>query len=80
MNKLGKGYMTLLICILIIFFMVEGILLLLSFIYADEVECNFLWCTITVKSQTSEMTCLINDEVVDCPEDIFDKINLIPDK
>jgi hypothetical protein len=38
------------VAILIIFLIsgvFEGIILLLSFIYADKIECNLLWCTFT---------------------------------
>ena len=51
----------LLVCFLVgILF--EGIILLIGFIYADEVECNLLWCSFTSTSTSIHSTKTISSE------------------
>jgi len=59
------------IIIMVICVIVEIIFLSVSFINADEINCNWLWCEFkTTKSTIKENTeCYINNMSVDC-EDI----------
>jgi len=63
----------LLIC-LITSILFEGSILLIGFIYADEVECNLLWCSFTStstsihSSKTIFSECFINGIEVNCSE------------
>ena len=46
-------------------------LLVFAYVNADEVECNLLWCTFTVKGgteihSTTRNQCYINGEEVNC--------------
>lgn len=67
-NKSGKVWLAFIISTLVILAVVECTMLLLGFIYADEIECNLLWCTFTKQIGTSEMECFVNGERADCSD------------
>ena len=60
----------LLVSILIFAVIFEGAVLVIGFIFADEVECNLLWCKFTSSSQETiiSKTCYVNGIQVDCKE------------
>ena len=47
---------------------VEASLLLVGFLFADEVECNLLWCTFTKQSHNIKAKCFMNGERINCSE------------
>lgn len=56
---------------------IEAIILGYGFYEADEVECNFLWCTFTEIRETRNINrnCSVNGQQVPCEEldDIFEE-------
>ena len=67
-EELGKIFLI----VLIIGSIFEIGLLVFAYINADEVDCNFLWCTFSSSHSSSEYItkseCYINDVEVDCSE------------
>ena len=63
---------TIAIIILIIGSFAELVLLGVAWYYADEVDCNLLWCTFTMPSETTTY-CSINGVESNCSDDISTK-------
>lgn len=63
---------TIIIIGLIIIGSIEVVILGASFIFADRIECNWLWCTFTTERGTSIMTedCFTNGVRVNCSQNI----------
>ena len=52
----------------------ESTIIILSFVYADKIDCNLLWCTFTTERQSIESSssisqdCYINGVQVNCSD------------
>lgn len=68
-----KKYFILFIMILLVGVIFEITLLLMKFLFADEVECNYLWCEFKYTNEYTILTskgfeCYINDVKHECNE------------
>lgn len=67
-SPLIDGHMKIIIILLFIGIMFECGLILYSYINADKVECNWLWCTFTTQKSNYTEECYTNGMQVNCSE------------
>lgn len=71
-----KGLLFILLIVIVVCAVFEVTLLAISFFYADEIECNWLWCTF--KTSRSEMVisqeCYMNGEQINCSS-VLEKVH-----
>jgi hypothetical protein len=65
-----KTAVILFLLIIVISTLVEAAFLIYSYLNADEIKCNWIWCEFTTKRSQSiiEQECYINGQRVNCTE------------
>lgn len=65
-SPLIDGWVKVMIVILIIAAIIETSILVLAYVKADKVECNFIFCKFTTTRSTSTQDCFINGIQTNC--------------